>query len=160
MATTKAEQAFDTVTVSEVIPAPVAAVWRAWTLPEEKMTWWGRSENLKLVLCEMDVRVGGRYRYGMAADGDTEVSEAAHGCYRVVEEEKRLVYTWSWGGEEPSVRDTLVTVIFERVDANATRVTVTHERQPTKRVATIHTEGWTHMLADLVLHVENGPGEH
>ena len=148
----KQEQTFDTVSVSETIPAPVAKVWRAWTVPEEKMKWWGRTERLKLVLCEMDVRVGGHYRYGMAAAGDTEVSEAAHGTYQTVEKEKRLVYSWTWGGENPSVRDTLVTVTFESVDGNATRITVTHERQPSERVAAIHTEGWTNKLSDLVLH--------
>lgn len=94
------------------------------------MKWWGRTGNLKLVLCEMDVRVGGQYRYGMTAAGDTQVSEAAHGSYRVVEKERRLVYSWTWAGDDPSVRDTLVTVTFESIDANATRVTVTHERQP------------------------------
>lgn len=149
-------ESFESVRVSRVIPAPRAAVWRAWTDPEEKRRWWGRSEGLELRLCEIDLRVGGRYRYGMAAKGEPkgEIGEAAHGEYRVVEPERRLVYTWTWGGEDPSVRDTLVTVTFEALSEDRTRVTVVHERQPDARVAGVHRNGWTHKLADLALRYE------
>lgn len=146
-------ESFETVRVSRVIPAPRAAVWRAWTDPAEKMRWWGRSEGLELRLCEIDLRVGGRYRYGMTPKGQPagEIGEAAHGEYQVVEPEQRLVYTWTWGGEAPAVRDTLVTVTFEALSEDETRVTVVHERQPDARVAGIHRDGWTHKLADLAL---------
>ncbi|MGJ8571746.1 MAG: SRPBCC family protein [Hoeflea sp.] len=142
----------NTVIVSQLIPASVDQVWSAWTVPSIKKRWWGRSENLELVLCEMDVRVGGNYRYGMAQHGSKDVLEAAHGVYQQVEPNHLLVYTWTWGGDAPLVKDTLVTVLFEELSGDQTRVTVTHERQPSAEVADIHQDGWTHMLADLVLH--------
>ncbi|WP_299723383.1 SRPBCC domain-containing protein [uncultured Tateyamaria sp.] len=141
----------DVVEVSETIPANVKDVWEAWTVPDIKKTWWGKTENLKLVLCEMDVRVGGTYRYGMAKSGETSVEEAANGKYLAVEPYKKLVYTWNWGGDSPSVKDTLVTVTFESISDNLTRVNVVHERQPTETVSAIHADGWTNKLADLVL---------
>lgn len=142
---------FEVVEVSETIPANVKDVWNAWTVPSIKKSWWGKTENLKLVLCEMDVRVGGTYRYGMAKSGETSVEEAANGKYLAVEPHKKLVYTWSWGGDAPSVKDTLVTVTFEAISRDLTRVKVVHERQPNETVASIHTEGWTNKLTDLAL---------
>ena len=143
-----AEQ-FETIVVKRVIAASASDVWRAWTTPALKKKWWGRSENLTLVECEMDVRPGGHYRYAMAPAGSDVAEEAAHGVYQLVEPERKLVYSWTWGGDNPSVENTLVTVLFNPLSNNETEVTVTHERQPSAKIAKIHTEGWTHMLLDL-----------
>ncbi len=139
-----------TVQVERIIPAAPDLVYRAWTTPSIKQQWWGRSENSSLVLCEMDVRVGGDYRYGMVVPGDN-AEERAVGGYLEVEPHSRLVHTWSWDQPDSPVVDTRVTVTFENMDAGQTKVTVTHERLPTHAIAEIHERGWNHKLIDLFL---------
>lgn len=146
-ATPQASTPYAVVTVDRLIPAPVSAVWRAWTDPAVMTRWWGRAEGLTLFRCEMEVRPGGTYRYAMrpAANPDGPV-EACHGTFREVVPGERLVFTWSW--DNGALRDTLVTVTFT-AEGDGTRVRVRHENQPTAEIAANHATGWTHMLADL-----------
>jgi uncharacterized protein YndB with AHSA1/START domain len=70
--------------------APVRLVWRAWTEPDLVRKWWhaGRGE---MTACEIDLRVGGRWRYAMDTAQGIEV--AFHGEYREIAPEERLVHT-------------------------------------------------------------------
>lgn len=65
-------------------------VFHAYTTPELVSRWWpGRRGQMKI--CEIDLRVGGSWRYVMEANGGFEV--AFHGVYQEVEPERRLVST-------------------------------------------------------------------
>lgn len=136
------------VQVSRVIEASPATLFELWTQPEMMMRWWGVSEDLLLVECEMDVRPGGSYRYGMRPKAETgPATEIAVGAFLEVEAPHRLVFSWQW--ENGKIPETRVTVTFEPTAEGSTKVIVVHEKQPDKRVAAIHAQGWTHMLADL-----------
>lgn len=138
----------DIVRVERVIKAPPETVWRLWTTPELMRLWWGHSEQGELIECEMDVRPGGALRYAMRSrlNPDAPV-ERVTGTYEVTDAPRLLVFSWVWvGGSEPV--DTQVTVRFEPTQ-DGTRISVLHERQPSERVAAIHTQGWTDMLSDL-----------
>ncbi|MEM0907072.1 MAG: SRPBCC domain-containing protein [Pseudomonadota bacterium] len=139
----------NTVRVSRVVEASIERVWAAWTDPQQKQRWWGRAEGMECHLCEMDVRVGGQYRYGTRPLGSRDTHADVDGEYLVVEPPHKLVYTWSWTKEEPQVRDTLVTLEFEDLGGGRTRVHVTHSQQPSVDVAAIHDAGWHAKLADL-----------
>jgi len=68
--------------------APPALVYRAYTTPELVARWWvGRRGVMKS--CEIDLRVGGRWRYVMEANGGFEV--AFHGDYEEIVPDARLV---------------------------------------------------------------------
>ena len=70
--------------------APAALVFDAWTTPADVRRWWG-DEDHPLVVCDIDLRVGGSWRYvSKAADG-TELGW--HGTYREVARPDRLVST-------------------------------------------------------------------
>src|SRR5260221_14208184 len=70
--------------------APRELVWKAWTRPEYFRRWYGCS-TVSLAVCEIDLRVGGAYRYVMrGADG---AEFAISGIYREVVPPQRLVYT-------------------------------------------------------------------
>jgi uncharacterized protein YndB with AHSA1/START domain len=89
--------------------APRALVWRAYTTPELVARWWaGRRGRVTSV--EIDLRVGGAWRYVMVADGDFEV--AFHGEYRAIEPEVRLVTTEVYEGAGPDPEAALVTTTF------------------------------------------------
>ena len=65
-------------------------VWRAWTEPELVKRWWGGQRG-EVTSAEIDLRVGGTWRYVMSAHGGFEV--AFHGEYRELVPNERLVST-------------------------------------------------------------------
>ena len=70
---------------------PARIVFEAWTKPELFKRWWvPKSMGMSLLSCEMDVRVGGKYRLVFAH----EASEFAFfGSYLEVTPHSRLVWT-------------------------------------------------------------------
>jgi uncharacterized protein YndB with AHSA1/START domain len=80
-----------TIVVRRFVAAPPALVWRAWTEPDLFARWIG-PRYLTNTVMEMDVRVGGRYRFVQTApDGGTH---AFHGDYLEVDPPRRLVSTF------------------------------------------------------------------
>jgi uncharacterized protein YndB with AHSA1/START domain len=76
--------------ITREFDAPRRLVYRAWTTPELVRRWWsGHRGEMKVV--EIDLRVGGRWRYVMVANGGFEV--AFHGEYREIVPGERLVHT-------------------------------------------------------------------
>jgi len=96
--------------VTREFDAPRRLVWRAYTEPELIKRWWA-GEKGKVTSVEVDLRVGGRWRYVMEADGGFEV--AFHGDYREIVEPERLVNTEAFEGiPEPDENAALVTATF------------------------------------------------
>ena len=75
--------------------APRRHVWRAFTEPELIKRWWAGTHG-KVDSVEVDLRVGGRWRYVMTAHGGFEV--AFHGEYREIAAPERLVNTEAYEG--------------------------------------------------------------
>jgi uncharacterized protein YndB with AHSA1/START domain len=72
--------------ITREFDAPRHLVWRAWTEPDLIAQWW-YAERGEIVSIEMDLRVGGKWRYVMRASGGFEV--AFHGeCLEIVPDEK------------------------------------------------------------------------
>ena len=108
--------------VTRTFNGPARIVFEAWTKPELFRQWWvPKSVGMSLLSCEMDVRVGGRYRLEFA-HGDSRM--AFFGTYREVTPHKRLVWT-----NEESDQGAVTTVTFEE-NAGKTLVTL-HELYPT-----------------------------
>lgn len=70
--------------------APRHLVYRAWTTPELVKRWWSGQRGTMTVV-EIDLRVGGAWRYVMQASGGFEV--AFHGEFREIVENERIVMT-------------------------------------------------------------------
>jgi uncharacterized protein YndB with AHSA1/START domain len=100
--------------VTREFDAPRRLVWRAYTEPELIKRWWaGEKGNVTSV--EVDLRVGGRWRYVMEASGGFEV--AFHGEYREIVQPERLVNTEAFEGiPEPDANAALVTVTLTEKD--------------------------------------------
>lgn len=75
--------------------APPGLVFRAWTEPDLVRRWWS-GERGAVTSCEIDLRVGGSWRYVMLAHGEFEV--AFHGEYREIDPGVRLVTTEVYEG--------------------------------------------------------------
>jgi uncharacterized protein YndB with AHSA1/START domain len=70
--------------------APRERVYEAWTTPELLKRWWSAKRG-EMTVAEVDLRVGGSWRFAMVADSGMEV--AFHGEYREVAPAERLVFT-------------------------------------------------------------------
>ena len=95
------------VVVTRTINGPARIVFEAWTKPELFKRWWvPKSFGFSLLSCEMDVRVGGKYRL-VFSHGGSEM--AFFGTYLEVTPHSRLVWTNEDGGDAGQV----TTVTFE-----------------------------------------------
>ena len=85
----------DQILITRDFDAPRELVWKAYTTPELVKRWWA-GERGSVTSVEIDLQVGGAWRYVMEADGGMEVG--FHGEYREIEPEGRLVYTEVYEG--------------------------------------------------------------
>src|ERR1700732_409553 len=82
--------------VTRTFNGPARLVFEAWSKPELFRQWWvPKSMGMSLLSCEMDVRVGGRYRLEFA-HGDSQM--AFFGTYKEVTRHSRPAWT-NDGGE-------------------------------------------------------------
>jgi uncharacterized protein YndB with AHSA1/START domain len=108
--------------VTRTFDGPARIVFEAWTKPELFRRWWvPKSMGMSLRSCEMDVRVGGKYRLEFEPDG-----VAFFGTYLEVTPQSRLVWTNEEGGEGGPV----TTVTFE--EKRGQTLVVMHELHSSK----------------------------
>ncbi len=81
--------------ITREFDAPKQLVYTALTTPELIKRWWSGDRGT-VTLAEVDLRVGGTWRYVMVAHGDFEV--AFHGEYREIEPDERIVNTEVYEG--------------------------------------------------------------
>ena len=111
--------------VTRTFGAPARTVFEAWTKPELFMRWWApKSMGMFLRSCEMDVRVGGRYR--LAFGHDASNPDEFFGRYIEVTPHSRLVWTNDEGGDGGPI----TTVTFE--EKGGKTLLVMHELYPSK----------------------------
>ena len=113
------------VVVTRTINGPARIVFDAFTKPELFKRWWvPKSMGMKLVSCELDARVGGKYRLAFDVGGPEPV--AFFGTYVEVKPYSRLAWTNEEGGENGSV----TTVTFEETGGKT--LVVLNEKYPSK----------------------------
>ncbi len=122
--------------ITREFDAPKELVWKAWTTPELVRRWWHANRG-QMTVCEIDLRVGGKWRYVMNADGFGEVG--FHGEYRAIEPFERLVSTEAYEGIPDADANAAVdTLTLTDVDGR-TLMTVLVEH-PTKEGRDAHIE--------------------
>lgn len=137
-----------TLELRRTYPVPRERVFRAWTEPEQLKKWFG-PKNVTCTEAELDLRVGGRYRFTLE---EPEGKHIAVGEYVEISAPERLVFTWKWEHSPAESPETLVTVEF-LPKGDGTEMVLTHERFPAADVRDLHNEGWTssfECLADLL----------
>jgi uncharacterized protein YndB with AHSA1/START domain len=76
--------------ITREFDAPKHLVYQAWTTPELVKRWWSGRRG-EMTVAEIDLRVGGAWRYVMVASGGFEV--AFHGEFRELVPNERIVTT-------------------------------------------------------------------
>src|ERR1700730_12553215 len=91
--------------------APRHLVYRAYTTPELMKRWWSGDRG-EVTIAEVDLRVGGKWRYVMTANAGFEV--AFHGEFREIVPNERIVSTEVYEGVPDG--EALDTVTFTEID--------------------------------------------
>jgi uncharacterized protein YndB with AHSA1/START domain len=100
--------------------APKHLVYKAYTTPQLVKRWWAGKRG-DVTVAEIDLRVGGRWRYVMVAEGGFEV--AFHGEYLEIVPDERLVNTEIFEGA-PEAGAAVVTCTFEELDEGRTKLSM------------------------------------
>lgn len=111
------------VKVERSFKAPRSLVYRAHTEPDLVKQWMLGPPGWTMPVCEMDVRVGGQYRWMWRSEADGS-QFGFNGTYREIEQDIRLVHTEHYeagtvGGEYPG-KGALVTTTFTEYDGITT----------------------------------------
>ena len=103
--------------ITREFDAPKHLVYKAWTTPELIERWWSGDRG-EVTSVEIDLRVGGSWRYVMVANGGFEV--AFHGQYRAIEPNDRVVTTEVFEGVPETDGDVVCTYTFTEKDGCTT----------------------------------------
>jgi uncharacterized protein YndB with AHSA1/START domain len=122
--------------ITREFDAPKELVYKAYTTPELVRRWWHANRG-DMTVCEIDLRVGGEWRYAMEAARFGEV--AFHGEYKEIVPNERLVSTEVYEGAP---------------DAGAALDTLTLTEQDGRTLLTLLVEHQTKQARDA--HVESG----
>jgi uncharacterized protein YndB with AHSA1/START domain len=120
----------DQLLITREFDAPKHLVYRAYTTPELVRRWWS-GERGEMTTCEIDLRVGGRWRYVMIAHGELEV--AFHGEYREIVPNERIVMTEVWEGMPDA--EAVDHITFTEEDGRTTLTMLVQHRNQEERDA-------------------------
>jgi uncharacterized protein YndB with AHSA1/START domain len=118
--------------ITREFDAPRELVYKAWTTPELVRRWWSGRRGA-MTVCEIDLRVGGKWRYVMMAEGGFEV--AFHGEYREIVPDERIVNTEVY--EAVPEGETLNIATFAEADGRTTLTLLTQAASKEERDAII-----------------------
>jgi uncharacterized protein YndB with AHSA1/START domain len=97
--------------ITREFAAPRHLVYRAWTTPALVRRWWGGLRG-EMKVVDIDLRVGGKWRYVMLAHGNLEL--AFHGEYTEIVPSERIVMTHIYEGAPapPKGQEVVNTISF------------------------------------------------
>jgi uncharacterized protein YndB with AHSA1/START domain len=120
--------------ITREFDAPRHLVWKAWTTPELVKRWWNAKRG-EVTACEIDLRVGGKWRYVLVTEDGFEVG--FHGEYREIVPNERMVSTEAYEGiPDAEEQAALNTLTLTEVDGRTT-MTILVEH-PTKEGRDAH----------------------
>ena len=136
MATTRSGPAVVTlpadtqILITREFAAPKPLVYRAYTTPALIKRWWAGKRG-QVTSAEVDLRVGGRWRYVMRTPAGHEV--AFHGDFREIVPNERIVTTEVYEGAPESADGDVVNVVTFAESAGGTTLTILADC-PTKEI--------------------------
>jgi uncharacterized protein YndB with AHSA1/START domain len=119
--------------ITREFAAPKHLVYRACTTPELVKRWWSGDRGV-VTSAEIDLRVGGTWRYVMTANGGFEV--AFHGVYQEIVPNERVVNSEVFEGMPDAAA--LSTSIYTEKDGRTTLTVLIDHEEPGHRDAHIN----------------------
>ena len=115
------------IVMSRVFDAPRNLVFEAWTKPELLKRWLGARGGWSMVVCEVDLRVGGAYRFVWRGPDGAEMGMG--GVYREIAPPERLVATESFDDPWYPGEALDTTVLVEEGGKTTATTTVLYESE-------------------------------
>ena len=132
------------IVLTRTFDAPRRLVFRAMTTPEHVRQWYG-CDHMTLIACEIDLQVGGAYRFTMR--GPDGVDHTMRGIYHEIAPPDRIVFTEAYVTEGLTCDEAMVTSNFVESNGKTTlTVTVRHKSRENRDM---------HLKSGM----ENGAGE-
>jgi uncharacterized protein YndB with AHSA1/START domain len=133
-----------------LLPAPRERVFAALTRPDDLTRWWG-PRGFTTPEIELDVRVGGRYRFTM----QPPEGERFHlsGEFLEIDPPAWLSYTFRWDEPAPDDRETVVELTVDEFGPAALLSLWQGEFATGERLV-LHRHGWTDSLDKLSVLLE------
>lgn len=129
-------------------------IFEVWSEPKHLANWWGPS-GFSMPSCELDFRVGGKYRICMRSPEGED--HWVRGEYKVIDEPQRLVFTWLRENPDGSIWcETLVEVSFESA-GDRTRFRMLQSGFESAAHRDEHRGGWSECLNRLADYVTVPP---
>ena len=124
----------DQILITREFNAPRHLVYKAWTTPELVRRWW-HAKRGEVTVAEIDLRVGGRWRWVMVTPDGLEVG--FHGEYRELVPDERIVSTEVYEGipvpEGTPETAALNTLTLDETDGRTTlSLLVQHDSKATR----------------------------
>ena len=120
----------DQLLITREFNAPKHLVYKAYTTPDLVRRWWC-GERGEMTTCEIDLRVGGAWRYVMIANEGFEV--AFHGEYREIVPNERIVMTEVYEGMPDA--EAVDHITFTEADGRTTLTMLVQHRNQEERDA-------------------------
>ena len=124
--------------ITREFDAPKHLVYKAWTTPQLVKRWWNAKRG-EVTIAEIDLRVGGKWRWVMIADGGFEVG--FHGEYLELVPDERIVTTEVYEGLPEGVSEeeggTVNTATFAEAAGRTTLTLLIQAANKTSRDAII-----------------------
>jgi uncharacterized protein YndB with AHSA1/START domain len=113
--------------ITREFAAPRRLIYQAWTTPELIKRWWSAKRG-EVTLADVDLRVGGAWRWVMVTDTGFEV--AFHGEYRELIPNERIVSTEVYEGFPEADAEAVNTLTLTEKDGRTTlAILVQHKSQ-------------------------------
>ena len=80
------------IVITREFNAPRELVWEAMSKPEHLKRWWGTRDSTMLV-CEVDLRVGGAWRFVLGSPENADERHAFSGEYLEIQAPEKVVFT-------------------------------------------------------------------
>lgn len=147
-------------TVSRLIKAPPARVWKAWTLPEHFEKWWIPAP-IECQAVKLDLRPGGGFETRMRQPGK-DFEPHVEGCFLDVVAEERLVFTTAltegWRPATPWLALTAIMTMTVQDGGTfyAARVLHRNEEDARRHEEMGFHDGWGTVIEQLATLVEAG----
>jgi uncharacterized protein YndB with AHSA1/START domain len=121
--------------ITREFDAPRHLVYEAWTTPEHVRRFW-HAKRGEMTVADIDLRVGGRWRYAMMTPDGVEV--AFHGEFREIVPNERIVSTEAYEGVPDA-------------DANATLNTLTLAEEEGRTTLTVLVQAPSKEVRDAII---------
>jgi uncharacterized protein YndB with AHSA1/START domain len=144
--------------ISRLISAPPAKVWKAWSRPEHLANWW-IPEPIECKVMKLDLRPGGGFETLMR-EGEEEFKPHVEACFLEVVPEQRLVWTTTlsegWRPTEPWLALTAIISFLEEDECTRYSARVMHKNgaDSRKHLELGFEKGWGAAIDQLAAFVE------